>query len=634
MDKRLISLLSIGLFLLFSINLFAYDYSKIPGAETYPRANSVIALSEHAYMLNDGGSYAAKFHVIRKILNQKGKRRFAEFKITYTRKFQEVEIENAQTINSDGSIETVREEEINDMDSRALIKAPRYPAIGIRVISFPSVDVGDVVEISYRIKTNTNFPFYGEECFQFYDPLLCKKVTIEVPEGTLLHFNQPAGVNFLQSREDGRIKYEWTARDKKPIVEEDNLPPLNYLAPTLYYSNIPDLKGFLSGLNRRMREKATVTLEMRERAAGIIGQGSTDYTKIRRLYDFVAGQVNSIELDLKAIGGFMSDAPRVLRDGYGNSYDKSILLYGLLQSVGMEPHFCFLLGNRRLQLYQEELREQSFSAISRPLVAVNLGNQKLYLDPMLQDGQYGPLGISIDGSICYLIEGERVSSEEVNIPDSLLSGKWVRTEVQIGANGDARLVQREEYSGVEYARVKKVHEELSPKKLEEYVQKKLNHLSKNAIPVGALQIRESPSKFIEAFSCRVPHYGIADGDFLYFDLGKAVSEALEGYIHISTKRRYNPYFNPVKERETVDLKVVLPRGYQVLFAPGGFQQDLPGGLGRISYQKDSGDGYSLRYRLKIDLDEAILSIKDYKQLYAIKEELGGRKYSKVLLRKE
>ena len=113
-----------------------------------------------------------------------------------------------------------------------------------------------------------------------------------------------------------------------------------------------------------------------------------------------------------------------------------------------------------------------------------------------------------------------------------------------------------------------------------------------------------------------------------------MSEALEGYIHISTKRRYNPYFNPVKERETVDLKVVLPRGYRVLFAPGSFQQDLPGCLGRISYQKESGDGYSLRYRLKIDLDEAILSIKDYKQLYAIKEELGGGKYSKVLLRKE
>ncbi len=618
-------------------NLFAYDYSQIPGRETHPRANSVIALSEHYWVLNDDGSYTSSIHIIRKILNQKGRNQFGEYRITYARKFKGVKIKNAQTINANGSIEVVRKEEINDMDDPSTTKGPRYPAVGIMVVSFPSVDVGDVVEINYEVRCNAHFPFYGAECFQFHDPLLKKVVTIEVPQGVSFHFNQPAGVDFAQDTEGSRIRYEWTAVNQKGIAEERDLPPLTQLAPTLYYSNIPDLKGFLSDLNRKMVERAQVTPELRKKETQIIGNGSNDYLKLKRLYDFVAGQVNSIPLGgISIIGGYLSDAATSLRDGYGDGYDKAILLYGLLQSAGMKPRFCFLLGNRRLQLYQEDLKAQSFSAISRPLVAVNLGNQELYLDPMLKDGQYGPLAINrdLDGDLSYLVNGDSLSAIPVSIADSLRNGKNIQTELQLIANGDAYLVKRDTHYGMDYAQVKKMHQELSPQKLQQYAQKKLDHISRSAVPISGLQTKESPSKFIEAFSCKVPHYGIADGDFLYFDLSKPITENLRDFVQLSTKKRYNPYFHGEKERTTVDFKVILPRGYRVVLAPGSFQRELPGGLGKISYQKIEGDGSSLSYRLEINLAEAILSIEDYHRLYSIKEEVVGEKYGKVLLKKE
>jgi len=624
-------------FCLIWVNLFAYDYSQIPGRETFPRANSVIALSRHSWVLNPDGSYTSHVHIIRKILNQKGRNQFGEYRITYARKFKQVQVINAQTINSDGSIEVVRKEEINDMDDPLTTKGPRYPAVGIMVVSFPSVDVGDVVEIDYEVRCNAQFPFYGTESFQFHDPLLKKVVTIEVPQGVAFHFNQPAGVDFAQSKKNNQIRYEWTALNQKGIPEERNLPPWDQLAPTLYYSNIPELKGFLSDLNHKMVEKARPTPEIRRKAVEIVGNGSDDYLKLKRIYDFVAGQVNSIPLGgIAIIGGYLSDAATVLQDGYGDGYDKAILLYGLLQSAGMEPHFCFLLGNPKLQLYQEDLQAQSFSAIAKPLVAVNLGNQELYLDPMLKDGQYGPLGINrdLDGDLSYLVNGDSLSAIPVSIADSLLSGEEVQTELQLLPNGDAYLVERDLHYGMDYARVKKMHRELSPKKLQQYAQKMLDHISHSAVPISGLQTKESPSRFIEAFSCKVPHYGIADGNFLYFDLGKPITENLRDFVQLSTKKRHNPYFHGEKEMTTVDFKVVLPKGYRVVLAPGSFQRELPGGLGKISFQEGGGDGSSLSYRLKIDLDEAILSVTDYHRLYAIKDEVVGEKYGKVLLKKE
>ncbi len=634
MYKRLVAILIIGSFLL-SINLFAYDYSKIPGSETYKRANSVLALVEKTYVLNDDGSYTADIHLIRKILNQKGKRRFAEYKITYARDFKEVDIIRAQTVNEDGSIDVVKEEEINDMDHPVATKAPRYPEVGILVVSFPSVDIGDIVEISYQVKTNADFPFYGGECFQFHDPLLEKEVIIELPENAIFHFNEPEDVSFSQSRENGWIRYEWTTVDKEGIVEEEHQAPLNLLAPTLYYSNIPELEGFLRDLNRRMVERAEVTSEIRKKAEQIISDGSGDYTKVKRLYDFVNGKANSIPLDIKTIGGFMTDATTVLNDGYGNSYDKSILLYGLLRSVGMDPKFVFVVGSGKLKLYEEELRQESFSAITRPLVGIRLDNEEVYLDPMLRDGQYGPLGVNdIDGALCYLVEGDKVSAKLISVADRLRNMEYIQTEMQIVGNGCAYMVQREEYSGVNYAEVKRIHKELSPKKLEEYAQKKVDHISRNAVSISGLETKQLPYKFIEAFSCKVPHYAIVDGDFIYFDLGRAITENLKRFIDVSTKKRYNLYFNPERKNQTVDFQVRLPTGYRIVLAPGDFERDLPGDLGKISYERGEGDGSSLSYRLRIDLDEAILSVEDYHKLYSIRQEVAGEKYGKVLLKKK
>ncbi len=635
MNRKLYSLLIIFFSLLWA-DLFAYNYSQIPGVETYPRANSVIALSEHRYALNDDGSYTTYIHIIRKILNEKGRNQFGEYRITYARDFKQVKIVDAQTVNGDGSIEVVRKEEINDMDDPIVSKAPRYPALAIRVVSFPSVDVGDVVEINYEVKCDAHFPFYGGECFQFHDPLLRKEVIVNLPQKAAFHFNQPEGVSFSAKRGNGRTRYEWTAVNKKGIVEERDLPPLTKLAPTLYYSNIPRLKGFISDLEGKMVEKAQVTPEMKKKAAEIVGGSSDDYTRVKRLYDFVAGQVNSIPLGIEAIGGYMSDAATVLRDGYGDGYDKAVLLYGLLQSAGMKPRFVFLLGNSKLQLYAEELKEQSFGAVSRPLVAISLGNQELYLDPVLKDGQYGPLGINqgVDGSLCYLVNGDSLFTRTVAIADSLRNGEHIQTEVQMLSDGGAYMVLRDEHYGVDYALVKKTHRELSPQKLEQYAQKMVDYISRSAVSISGLQTKELPCRFIEAFSCRVPHYGIADGDFLYFDLDKSITESLRGFVELSTKKRYNSYFHGERDGETIDFKVILPRGYRVVLTPGSFERDLPGGLGKISYQRMEGDGSSLSYRLRIDLNEAILSVADYHQLYSIKEEVAGEKYGKVLLKKE
>ncbi len=635
MKRKLIALLIIVSFFGY-IDLLAYDYSQIPGSETYRKANSVLALSEKSYLLDVEGGHRSSIHLIRKILNQKGKRKFAEYKITYCRDFQEVEIINAQTINQDGSIDVVKKEEINDMDHPMATKAPRYPEVGILVVSFPSVDVGDVLEISYAVKTNADFPLYGRECFRLHEPLLEKVLIIEVPEDVTFHFNRPPAVGFSQQRIGKGIRYIWRVEDMEEIVEEECEPPLHLLAPTLYYSNIPGLQGFLCELHKRMVEKALVTPEIKEKAEEIIGGSPDEHRRVKRLFDFVNGQVNSTPLGLKTISGFMSDATTVLRDSYGNSWDKSILLYALLQSMGLAPGFVFGLGSSRLKLYEEALKQESFSAISRPLVRVRLNGEELYLDPMLDGGQYGPLGIGadIDESQCYSVQGERASLEQISTPDRLANVKRVRVEMQIAPNGDAYMVQREEYSGIHYAKVKKIHQEFSPKKLEEYAQKKVDHISRSAIPTSDLETKELPYKFVEGFRCRIPHYAIVDGDFLYLDLGKPITEGLRDFVAISTKRRYNPYFNPDRKDQTIDFQVKLPVGYEVCLTPGDFEMDLPSQLGKISYERLKDGDSVLSYKLRISVNEAILPREDYAKLYAIREEVAQRKYGKVLLRKE
>src|SRR6185503_2530164 len=81
-------------------------------------------------------------------------------------------------------------EEIGDIVPPRLAAATVYSDVRERVVSFPAVDKGSVIELAYTrtTKPGPDAPMGGVEKLAIWDPMLSRTVTITVPSGVTPHY--------------------------------------------------------------------------------------------------------------------------------------------------------------------------------------------------------------------------------------------------------------------------------------------------------------------------------------------------------------------------------------------------------------------------------------------------------------
>ena len=123
---------------------------------------------------------------IAKLLDaQRGKEKFADVHVPFDPKRQTLEIDVARTVNADGAPHAASPEEIGDIVPPHLADATIYSDVRERVVSFPAVDKGSVVELEYTrtTKPTPDSAIGGEEMLGQWDPVHERIVTITVPKG-------------------------------------------------------------------------------------------------------------------------------------------------------------------------------------------------------------------------------------------------------------------------------------------------------------------------------------------------------------------------------------------------------------------------------------------------------------------
>ena len=589
-------------------------------------ADQRILDDEYVFDISSESSWSLTRTVRKEILTYKGKKDAGELKLDYNPAMGSAELLRASVRNGE-KVQEISQQEINLMDQGWVAGAPRYPAGKTLVASLPGVEIGSIIEFSYR-QTFVDRPFVaGRVSFRDDDPVDRRTVRVSVPPTMRLGIELVHGEAVATATTVGdRVVYEWQATVQPAVKREDHLPPWWSFNPTVFFGT-----GNWSDYARQVRgallAAAAADRMARVKADELCATARNAHDKVVAIRDFVAKSIRIVgpglnDLPLAAI----SKADTILADGYGNTADRAVLLHAMLRHAGFQPEFLLVSG----ATLPKALREQLFAhpaAYLFPdvLVGVQLQGQRILLN---DTDQYAPLGATAheDRAALLLRSGE---IEVVSPQETFRNRSETDYHIVLADNGDASVTRIRRFFGTEHGNRRRMYDEMPPEERRRHFQKLLAGLAQGAEPVGELATDFSVYPGTETFAARIPEFAVRDGDYLYFQL----PEILGNLFGLRADERTNGFYVADDTDVRLATTVELPDGFAApLLAPEQFETAVPGGLGTISVERTANaDGGTVVFRHTAKAMAGVIPADAYPALFDLTQRLSQDSARTVLL---
>lgn len=593
----------------------------------FPAQADLATLSETVqYSLYDSSSWKEERSVQQKVLTYAGKKQLSDLKFTYNPAMQKIVLNSATVTAPDGKMKYIDpEKEVNVMDAKWAGDAPRYPAEKIMVVNLPGVEVGSVIEYK-TTSLHRGKPFFSAaEYFADHNPLAAKTVRVEVPYKMNLSINStdPLTVKRITRSGNGTVIHEWSMKNCDLIRKEEHLPPEWIVKPAVLLS-AGNLSGYAAQVEKALTGAAgknkAAAAKARELTKGI----KTRNGKIAVLRDFADRTVREAGPGFAALPlSAVTPADQVLAEGYGNTADRAVLLYALLDAVRLNPRFILSSNLPRVKDSAvpviDALQRDFFDTV---LVAVTGDDkQTLYLG---DSGQYAQPGtLAHNGQPAIDLRSSKLEIPQTGLSDSVDTGFIMK----LSENGDAELTKKVLFAGAEFEKFHEQFAQFTPEDRRRIHQNLLTRISQSAEAADELQTSFTYPGQLE-FSSRLPAYAVREGDRIYLNL----PEGLDNLLNLKASRRENAFYIGKPVSQSFFYEIVIPEGWEPVLTPAPRLVELPAGAGTVEVKisKESGKIFILQ---QARLNAAIIPPGEYNKLLELHDLLTGPSSKAVLLRK-
>jgi tetratricopeptide (TPR) repeat protein len=273
--------------------------------------------------------------------------------ITYSPDRQDLKILRARVIRPDGSvIESHGESERSLSDTSSKL----YYDARARLISFPTLAPGDVLELAFRLDDTANdnllSDYFGDVAtLQTEQPKANYAYVLQAPPGRTIYASAP-GLKLDVKEEklpDGSVLHRWSARQVPKLVAEPGMPGRSEVAASLHVSTYKDWDAVGRYYWGLVRDPLTPTEEIRAAAREILASvpKGDELAAIRAVYGFVVSRTRYVGLEFGIHGYKPYKVDKVLARRFGDCKDKASLMHALLEALGIDSRLV-LLRMRRL----------------------------------------------------------------------------------------------------------------------------------------------------------------------------------------------------------------------------------------------------------------------------------------------
>ncbi|HTL34035.1 MAG TPA: DUF3857 and transglutaminase domain-containing protein [Kofleriaceae bacterium] len=605
-----------------------------PGKDKYPQADSVVALYQDDVTYKPDGTIVTKHHSIVKILDpQRGKEKFADLHIPYDSKRQTLEVEVARTVNDDGKPQAASKDEIGDIVPPRLADATIYSDVRERVVTFPAVDAGSVLELVYTrtSKPSPDSPLGGELMLGQWNPILDRTVTITAPSNVTPKFSVE-GMKLDPKQSDAGGNHTWTFHIENQPDHQPEMDSLSDAAvlPRVIYGFAPSWQKVLEPVAGRFLDKAIpnpLPPAIKAEADRVVAGAKDDAEKAQKLYAFVAHDIRSIDLPL-GWAGYEPHAPDVvLQNRYADDRDKVGLLLAMASSQGIKGK-AVLVRTGKVPVISSV---PTLAQFDRMIAKLDVGGKDAWLDPSDGNGQYAVAFAGQDNLVLPLDKGgvELGSRPALDPSTSVSSTKATFT---LSANGDLSAKYTYELSGW-YA--DQAQQELRPLKGEladKFFQQQAAGVAASGLDKGhtVSDTQSVTGNVTVTQDVNVPGYSSAQANMRVFELPPVALSAAADEPSASLSTRKSPLWVGVPRTERGEVTVQVPAGWKVAYVP----PKLEGSAEGVKFSSEcSASGQTVTCKDEIVLDKMVVPADKYGAFREALTKLQAYERRVVLLQK-
>lgn len=289
-----------------------------------------------------------------RILNTSGAQQLSELTFGYDAACERVEVRSVRVTKKDGKTVSIGADAVKDVEAPAASDAPAYKNATEAHISIPALVPGDI--LFYEVVVHIERPaapgqFWYEHSFLQDVSANDEQLKLDLPAARTILLRAVPPATSMRTRE-GRKIYAWALPPPSSIpnaAEKKNLAR-KAAAPAVQLTTFPSWAAVGRWYAKQQGARAALPREIRAKAKELT-QGLTEREKkIRALYDFVSTRVRTVNLPLGTAGYRPHAASEVLKNQYGDSADKHILLTTLLAAIGVKAEAALLHTSRALDL--------------------------------------------------------------------------------------------------------------------------------------------------------------------------------------------------------------------------------------------------------------------------------------------
>lgn len=624
----------IGLFILI-LPLFGSEIDSIiknaPSERDYPDAGALILLDRTTLRVDKDKNTLKERYLVIKILKDRGREEYGDIKQKYDKESCKIETLIARTHLSTGEIRKPEKKAISDVSAPEVWRASAYTRAMLRVVSFPAVDKGSVIEYRYRmvpLKKRKGQEFFGEIKFGTREPVIKKEVIIIIPKGIELKYKllrSDTKPEIIQTP-DSTI-YKWTIKDIPMIVRESDMPPFSEVSPRLVYSTFKSWEDVGRWIAKRFYKPLDSSKEIKEVVRKLF-LNKDRKNKIRDIFLYVVNGYRNIWLDLGDIGYKPHKPSEIFKQKYGECLDKSALLITMLKEAGIEAYPAMV----RKWVGREVIKDiPSPSYFNGLLVAIPEDKGFTLLDPILENYPYGYLSSSYQAKDLFIIEPDNSFFTKVPLYESSKSISTTTAEIELKENGDIKGKFSTKLTGYYDYSIRRDLKEKTPKERKQFFERKMSQVSTGtkllSYSLSALKDLTKPSWVKASFSSK--GYATIQKDRMRFKIPPNLFNFEWVFWVISKEKRKYPFIIHPLRTLRYSVKIKLPKGYGIYYLPDNLREENEYAKASITYIKQ---GNRILYVSDFTIKKWEIDPEGYKSFKSLCDEFLDPKKREIILK--
>ena len=447
--------------------IFAMKDSALSRWKDYP----LIVLFDYGRIVfNKDSTRTYIYHVI-KLINKADALKEAVFSEFIEEEEEKFELLFARVIKKDGSVIELSEKDLK------ITQAPQgavfFGREKVYTLSFPKVEVGDIIEYAYKIhrfnpwnKKIFEYNWY----FQSFKPYLLSKLIVDFPKDMFVKYkiynDKEKKIKFRETLKKERHIMVWWAKNIDPIISEPLMAPYSDVALKIKITNLKNWFPVYRWYANFQKPRIEPTPLIKKKALEIIKGARTEEEKVAKLYHWVQQNIRYISIKGAAASGVSGHyAEETLLKGYGDCTDVSMLLCAFVKAIGLKAYPVYISVNYSGQ----EDPEMPGYLGNHCITQIEFSNGKrIFLDPTASTYRY-PYFRTDDHGVWALI-AMRETLEIIPVPPPEWNARFYKYKIKVDKNGNIYVKEQGKYTGgieagIRYYWLRKSQDEI-PKEME------------------------------------------------------------------------------------------------------------------------------------------------------------------------